>query len=298
MSKSGFSVKVAWDTSSIQEWFDTTQPLKVFEINSELAMKFRKRFLKGFIRPGANNIYLGVASGNLLFGVLGFQNADYGSYDLLMKADTTPSEWEKSTDLLLFALRSTETKKILEKKFNRNIENVYSMCFSLNQSIGRYRKHGKLENKKPILNSNKEITGYNLGYKFDIGIFSLKEALNAQQLADKDFNRLCKNIKKDGTLTTSVLLMKQGGGGKYLCISGHHRIKACAKVNITEVPALIIDEIPETTRIRLQLTHNDINGESNKEILKLLYKKLEQEDLIMVEDILDFERDFIEEIKI
>jgi len=172
----GYSVTVAWDTSSIQEWFDPTIPLKMVVINSELANRFRKRFVKGFIIPGGNNLYIGACTGNLLFGVLGFSVPDYCSYDLLMKADTTPSDFKKSTDLLLFMLRTNECSCILERKFNRKIDGVYSMCFSSSQSIGRYRKHGDLITKKEIL-SDGQIVGYNLGYLFKMNtIVSLKEA--------------------------------------------------------------------------------------------------------------------------
>lgn len=150
MKKGGYSVTVACDASSIKEWFDPTLPLKVFPIPSDLAMKFRKQHLKGFINAGSNNIYIGTFIGNMMFGVLGFSNPDYGDYDLLMKADTTPSEWHKSTDLLLFILRTKEVQNILEKKFCRKISNVYSLCFSKNNSISRYRKHGKKINEKII----------------------------------------------------------------------------------------------------------------------------------------------------
>lgn len=155
MDKCGYSVKVAWDASSVTEWFDSTSPLKLKKIPSELANKFRKRFLKGFIKPGSNNLYIGAFIGDLMFGVLGFSNPGYGNYDLLMKADTTPSEFDKSTDLLLFALRSKECKDILEKKFNREINDIYTMCFSEYETIQRYKKHAKLINKK-IQRINKE----------------------------------------------------------------------------------------------------------------------------------------------
>lgn len=169
--KSGFSVTVAWNASSVKEWFDSTAPLKISIIPPSIAMKFRKRYIRGFVHPGGCNCYIGAFTGNLLFGVLGFSNPDYGKYDLLLKADTTPSEWEKSTDLLLFCMRTSEVKKTLERKFCREINTIYSMCFTLNESVQRYKKHGKLKNKTIIGD------GFNLGYEFEAGsICSLKEA--------------------------------------------------------------------------------------------------------------------------
>ena len=91
MKKGGISVTVACDTSSVKEWFDPTFPLKLIILPSYVAMKFRRQHLKGFIKPGSNNLYIGGLINGLLFGVMGFQNPTYGEYDILMKADTTPS---------------------------------------------------------------------------------------------------------------------------------------------------------------------------------------------------------------
>ena len=108
---------------------------------------------------------------DVLIGVLGFSNPEYGTYSLFLKADTTPSVCEYSTDLLLYVLRTKEVKNYLEAKFNREIKNVYSMCFSAYDTISRYRKHGELVTKKPMKN------GFNLGYLFEMGtIPSIKEA--------------------------------------------------------------------------------------------------------------------------
>lgn len=159
--KSGLGVTVAWDASSVTEWFDSTSPLKLQIIPNKLGMTFRKRYLKGFLIPTPANFYIGLTQNNLLIGVLGFsgfggfQNAPSGDYDIFLIADTTPSEWDKSTDLLLFCLRTKEMKTILEKKFCRTIETIYSKCFSENQSINRYKKHAKLIHKK-VLRTNKQ----------------------------------------------------------------------------------------------------------------------------------------------
>lgn len=151
MNNSGYSVKVAYLASSQEEWFDPTLPLKVLNhLPSKEAMSFRKKHIKAFVVPGSCNHYIGASSGDLLFGVLGFANPTYGNYDLLLKADTTPAEYYGSVELLLYVLRTREIKQMLERKFNREINTIYSMCFSEHPVISRYRKHGELVTKIPI----------------------------------------------------------------------------------------------------------------------------------------------------
>jgi len=151
MINCGHSVTVARMASSHEEWFNSISPLKILNyFPRKEALIFRKRHIKGFVVPGSCNHYIGAASGNLLFGILGFQNRTWGNYDLLLKSDTTPSEYEGSTELLLYILRTREVKKMLEDKFNREVNTIYSMCFSEHPVISRYRKHGELITKIPV----------------------------------------------------------------------------------------------------------------------------------------------------
>jgi hypothetical protein len=169
--KSGYGVTVAHFTSSEKDWFDSRKPLYLLpDLPPAIANKFRKIYLKGFVVIGACNYYIGLSFDNKLIGVLGFYVPDYVDYSLLLKADTTPSNLEYSTDLLLYMLRTKEVKNLLEKKFNRNIDTVYSMCFSRNKSISRYRKHGKKVQEKQVEG------GYNLGYIFQMGSIASKKA--------------------------------------------------------------------------------------------------------------------------
>lgn len=165
-------IKLAIPASSFPNWFDPKENLFVIDnLDSGIANFFRKQNIKGFIRIGGCNFYIGLKHQGYLIGVMGFSVPDYGNYSLLMKADTTPSEWENSTDLLLYVLRTNEVQRLLEKKFSRKIDSVYSMCFSKNHQINRYRKHAELVQKIP-----KE-SGYNLGYLFQLGtIKNLKTA--------------------------------------------------------------------------------------------------------------------------
>jgi len=117
----------------------------------------------------------------------------------------------------------------------------------------------------------------------EINIREIEESpINAQIMSDADFNRLVKNLKKDGVLTSTCLLMEQQGK-KMMCISGHHRIKAAIKAGIKTIPSLIIPEIEEHERIRLQLIHNDIHVNPDAEILQILQNKLDVEDFELVD---------------
>jgi hypothetical protein len=169
---SGFSVKAACFASSEKDWFDSKKPLKLLPgLDSKISNNFRKKNIKGFVTPQGCNYYVGLFHNNLLIGVLGFSNPDHGKYSLFLKADTTPPELKYSTELLLYVLRTKEVQQLLELKFNREIQNVYSMCFSKHKVISRYRKHGEKIQEKKVTG------GYNVGYLFNLGtVPSLKAA--------------------------------------------------------------------------------------------------------------------------
>ena len=166
------SFKVAIQPSTVKNWFDKDKPLKLINnLPSKIANDFRKQNIKAFVNIGSCNLYIGLENNGLLIGVLGFQNPEHGNYDIFLKADTTPAEWDYSTDLILYALRTKQVKDILEHKFNRTVNTAYSMCFSKHHQINRYRKHGKMTTKVETDG------GYNLGYTFNLGeIPSLKAA--------------------------------------------------------------------------------------------------------------------------
>lgn len=109
--------------------------------------------------------------------------------------------------------------------------------------------------------------------------------VNAQQMNDEDFRRLVLNIKRDGVLTTSPLLMRQEGKNKLMCISGHHRVKAGIKAKLEGSICLVMDEVDESTRIRLQLAHNDISGKPNKDLLEILIQQLNDFDINLIDNI-------------
>ena len=121
--------------------------------------------------------------------------------------------------------------------------------------------------------------------RFDnIDISNIEESpLNANEQDEATFRRLVKNIKKDGTLTSAILIMEQPNK-RYMCISGHHRVRAALKSGLSNIPCLIIPEIPESDRIRLQLSHNDIKGTNNEIVLSEMTRLLNKDDFEFIDD--------------
>lgn len=106
--------------------------------------------------------------------------------------------------------------------------------------------------------------------------------INPQVMKQEDFRRLVKTLKRDGVLTSTVLLFEEAEN-KYRCISGHHRIKAARIAGIQNIPSMIIyGNVSESVLTRLQLQHNDIHGEPNIELVKQLqgYLNISEKDLV------------------
>jgi len=112
-----------------------------------------------------------------------------------------------------------------------------------------------------------------------LSIYDIRESeINPQVMGANDFKRLVKSLKKDKTLTSAPLVMEIGKG-KYVCISGHHRIRAAKAANIFEIGCIVIPETDKSTRLRLQLTHNDIHGDPDPVIIRQLQAEITEEDL-------------------
>ena len=172
MSKCGLNLTVEYPVSSREDWFDSRRPLQLVTLKSSTAMKFRKMFLRGFLRPGSCNLYIGLLNDKKLIGVYGFQNPDYGTYDLIMKADTSVPV-PKLPVLLLMILKTQKMKVMLERKFNRDINSILTKIFSKYPQSNRYRKTAKLVTKKEVEG------GYDLSYLITTGKYkTVKQAVS------------------------------------------------------------------------------------------------------------------------
>lgn len=98
---------------------------------------------------------------------------------------------------------------------------------------------------------------------------------NARFMTKEQFASLTHNIKADGGLTSIPLCYKQADG-RLLVLSGNHRIKAAIEAGQPEFLVLLIDkELTKQQQIAIQLSHNAIEGQDDEQILKELWKQID-----------------------
>lgn len=92
---------------------------------------------------------------------------------------------------------------------------------------------------------------------------------------DKDvFDRLTSNVENDGFLSQLPFGMKRKDG-KYLILSGNHRLKASIKAKLEYILILYIDEVDKNTQIAYQLSHNTLVGKDDLQMLKDIYAEID-----------------------
>lgn len=99
--------------------------------------------------------------------------------------------------------------------------------------------------------------------------------LNANEMTEKDFNQLCENIGISG-LSSVPACYKRESDGKFVIISGHHRVRAAEKEGYTEIYIIYADEkdLSKDEIIAIQLSHNSLHGQDNKGILRRLFESI------------------------
>jgi hypothetical protein len=103
-------------------------------------------------------------------------------------------------------------------------------------------------------------------------------AKNARYMDKETFNRLTNNIKEDGFLSQLPFAMKKSDG-KYLILSGNHRIKAAIKAKLEFVLIIFVDEISKDKQIAYQLSHNKLIGKNHRQILKDVFAEIDKIDM-------------------
>lgn len=113
--------------------------------------------------------------------------------------------------------------------------------------------------------------------KVDIGLIDEAE-MNANEMTGEDFAQLCDNIGKSGL--SSVPSCYKKSNGRFVMISGHHRLRACKKLHYKTIGILycLESELSKDEIIAIQLSHNSIHGHDNTSVLKKLFEQIKSVD--------------------
>lgn len=113
--------------------------------------------------------------------------------------------------------------------------------------------------------------------KVDIALIDEAE-MNANEMTGEDFAQLCDNIGKSGL--SSVPSCYKKPNGRFVMISGHHRLRACKKLHYKTIGILycLESELSKDEIIAIQLSHNSLHGHDNISVLKKLFEQIKSVD--------------------
>lgn len=98
---------------------------------------------------------------------------------------------------------------------------------------------------------------------------------NAHYMSKEIQDRLTENIKQDGFLSQLPFCMKRKEDGKYLFLSGNHRLKSAIKAGLEYILVLYVDEISKDRQIGYALSHNALVGKDDLQMLKEIYNEIQ-----------------------
>jgi len=110
-------------------------------------------------------------------------------------------------------------------------------------------------------------------------VFATKDELvflekNARFMTNSTFGKLVSNIKKDKQLASVPLCYRQQDS-KYLVLSGNHRLQAAIAAGESIFLIFYIErELTRQEAVSIQLSHNSLEGEDDKDILRDLWNEI------------------------
>lgn len=109
--------------------------------------------------------------------------------------------------------------------------------------------------------------------KVDIDLIDEAE-MNANEMTAEDFAQLRENIGISGLSSTPTCYKTEAG--RYVLISGHHRVRACKQLHFKRIGILFVDwsDLDSDERIAVQISHNSLHGSDNQNILKRLFAQI------------------------
>lgn len=112
----------------------------------------------------------------------------------------------------------------------------------------------------------------------DIGLIDLLEK-NARFMKNETFQRLVENVRGDGHLSSVPFCWLQPSG-RYLVLSGNHRVQAAKAAGHSEVLVMYTEEdLTHSEQIAIQLSHNSLVGEDDPAILRELWEEIDEVNL-------------------
>ena len=121
---------------------------------------------------------------------------------------------------------------------------------------------------------------------------------NARFMRHEVFQRLVANVARDGALT-SVPFACLDEDGRYLVLSGNHRVMAAIEAGLQSIHVMVTDDpLTNEQRIAIQLSHNELAGEDDPSILKGLYQDIQDVDWKLYAGLDDKTLDLLEKIDI
>lgn len=133
---------------------------------------------------------------------------------------------------------------------------------------------GKIEDIRARLGEiNKLIAPYKLAYVSPVNECIPLEK-NAHYMDKETLDKLVHNVSEDGFLSQLPFGMLQKDG-KYLILSGNHRLKASIKAKLEYILILYVDELPKEKQIAYQLSHNSLVGKDDMKMLKEIFAEMQ-----------------------
>lgn len=133
---------------------------------------------------------------------------------------------------------------------------------------------GKIEDIRSRLDEvNKLIAPYKLAYVSPVHDCVPLEK-NAHYMDKDTLDKLVSNVEEDGFLSQLPFGMQKKEDGKYLILSGNHRLKASIKAKLPYILILYVDELPKDKQIAYQLSHNSLVGKDDMKMLKEIYDEM------------------------
>lgn len=143
----------------------------------------------------------------------------------------------------------------------------------MDKEVQEELKTGKIDDiRERLAGINKLISPYKLAY-----VSPLNECVplekNAHYMDKVTLDKLVHNVAEDGFLSQLPFGMLQSDG-KYLILSGNHRLKAAIKAKLEYILILYVDEVPKEKQIAYQLSHNALVGKDDLKMLKEIFEEM------------------------